>query len=79
MIEHPITASVIATATGLVDRHGLRSLDSIQLATALAKRGPGDREQSLLFVTSDHKLLRVAEAEGLTTWNPATGPAPGMH
>lgn len=74
IIEHPITAPVIAEATGLVDRHGLRALDSIQLATALIARATVSDPRLVMFVASDHKLLKAAEREGFRTWDPASGP-----
>jgi len=75
IIEHPITAPVIAEVTGLVDRHGLRALDSIQLATALVARGPVSDLQPVTFVASDHKLLKAAELEGFQTWDPVLEPS----
>lgn len=75
IIEHPITAPVIAEATGLVDRHGLRALDSIQLATALVARGPVGDSQPVTFVASDHKLLKAAALEGFQTWDPVLEPS----
>ena len=70
IIEHPISASVIAEATGLVDRYCLRSLDSIQLATAMVARATLSKNDSMTFAASDHKLLLAAEKEGFSIWNP---------
>jgi len=70
IIEHPISASVIAEATGLLDRHYLRSLDSIQLATAIVARTALNRNDSMTFAASDNKLLLAAEKEGFSVWNP---------
>jgi uncharacterized protein len=72
IIEHPISGSVIAEATGLVDRYGLRALDSIQLASAMVARATLDRNDSMTFAASDHKLLQAAQKEGFSVWNPAS-------
>jgi uncharacterized protein len=72
IIEHPISGSVIAEATGLVDRYGLRALDSIQLASAMVARATLDRNDSMTFAASDHKLLQAAQKEGFSIWNPAS-------
>lgn len=73
IVEHPITAGVIAQATGLIDRHGLRALDSVQLASAMIARSGLPQNDSLRFVASDIKLLESAQREGLLVWNPETG------
>jgi len=68
-----ITGAVLQAAATVIDDQGLRALDAIQLATALhAKRSP-DAAAEFQFVGSDERLLRAAEAEGLNTWNPASG------
>ncbi|MEO6807076.1 MAG: type II toxin-antitoxin system VapC family toxin [Edaphobacter sp.] len=72
IIEHPITAPVISEATGLVDRHGLRALDSIQLASAMVARTTLTGNDSMTFAASDHKLLQAAQKEGFVIWNPAS-------
>jgi predicted nucleic acid-binding protein len=63
---------VIATARQLLDRHPLRAYDAVQLASALISN------QALasaglappVFLSSDDRLLNVANAEGLNTDNP---------
>jgi predicted nucleic acid-binding protein len=72
IVEHPISSSIIAEATGLVDRHGLRALDSIQLASAIVARVLLDRNDSMTFAASDFKLLEAAKKEGFSVWNPAS-------
>ncbi|MFA6401845.1 MAG: type II toxin-antitoxin system VapC family toxin [Salinivirgaceae bacterium] len=52
-------------AKGLIGKHwekGLRTLDSIQLASALKVK-----TQIELFLTSDKLLLEISQIEGLTT------------
>jgi uncharacterized protein len=73
IVEHPITAAAIAQATGLIDRHGLRALDSVQLASAMIARSGLPQTDSLTFVASDLKLLESAQREGLLVWNPEGG------
>lgn len=54
-------------ARGLVLAHSIRTLDALQLATALQlkRRAP-------IFVAADEKLLAAAQANGLDTLNPLT-------
>lgn len=72
IIEHPITAPVISQAISLVDRHGLRALDSIQLASAMVARAGLTGNESITFAASDYKLLQAAQKEGFAVWNPAS-------
>lgn len=53
-------AAVLERARVIVGRHGLRSADAIQLATAVIARGPGN----LSLVTFDEQLAAAARAEG---------------
>ncbi len=48
-------------------KHGLRTLDAIQLATFLLLR-----DKDWLFVASDDHLLLAAEVAGALTYNPLT-------
>jgi predicted nucleic acid-binding protein len=57
-------------ALALLSRHGLRSLDAIQLASALAVGGSGSGPPQ--FVCCDRRLARAAAAEGLTLPMPST-------
>lgn len=71
-----LSEAVLDQAGDLIKRRGLRSLDSLQLASALHFGKyllPGD---SLLFITSDQRLLEAAAAEGLATWNPELSARP---
>ena len=71
MIEQPINPPVLEAAGTLVDRHSLRTLDAIQLGSAIVARdllaAPDMR-----FIASDDNLLEAAEAEGFSIWNPLT-------
>lgn len=66
--EHTKEESVGVLNAYSID-YGLRTLDSIQLATALLLH---DRDMLTYFVTSDLILERIAKAIGLKTINPET-------
>ena len=55
----------IKDSIALVLKHGLRTLDALQLAVAL-----GLKEAKPVFVCADKKLVAVAEKEGLKAINP---------
>lgn len=62
--------SVLARARRLLVRYPLRTLDSIQLASALEAA----QFFNLTFVSADTRLLAAASAEGLTTDDPNAHP-----
>ena len=70
-IRVPLDEHVIHLASLVIDRHALRSLDALQLASALALRDEIEQGDTLLFIAADHRLLEAARAENLTTWDPA--------
>ena len=63
--------SVVNTATALIVKHSINATDGIalrvRLDVATVLRGHGD---SLVLVASDQRLLRAAQAEGVTTFDP---------
>jgi predicted nucleic acid-binding protein len=63
--------SVVADALDFIVRHSINSADAIVLRVALDiaqhLRAQGD---DLVLITSDQRLLRAAQAEGLITFNP---------
>jgi uncharacterized protein len=64
-----LTTVIFATADEVIDRHRLRALDALQLATALViapERG------TMGFVSSDTRLLKAAQAEGFVALDPTT-------
>jgi predicted nucleic acid-binding protein len=63
-------------AAALVFRRSLRTLDSLQLASALHVAQFLGVEDRFFFIASDHRLLAAAVQEGLPVWNPESGPAP---
>jgi len=60
--------SLSNNAGKLVKKHPLRAYDSVQLASAL--RVQKIMTNSLIFVSSDIRLLKVAQNEGLQIENP---------
>lgn len=64
----PVTDSLVHFARLMVDRHGLRGYDAVQLAGSLTLRTTLRR--SVTLVASDQQLLDAAEAEGFTVYNP---------
>jgi uncharacterized protein len=65
----PLTARIVEGAINLLIEHGkryhLRTLDALQLASAMAVEGEG-----LVFVTADSKLMAVASAVFSQVLNP---------
>jgi len=57
----------ISSIAGIIDRHRLRALDAIQLASALLAFGDHPEVE---FVSADVRLLRAAESEGLAVLDP---------
>ena len=55
----------IKDSVALVLKHGLRTLDALQLAVAV-----GLKETKPIFVCTDKKLVSIAEKEGLKVINP---------
>jgi predicted nucleic acid-binding protein len=67
-----IDSLVVDLAARLIGPHQLRSLDALQLASALLVQDEVPAADSFLFIASDHRLLAAAFAENLPTWDPAT-------
>ena len=65
----PMAESVLQLAFTLVLGGDLRTLDSLQLSTAL---GLDTDDELLRFVTADAELAAVAEANGLPVSNPVS-------
>ena len=68
-----VTTRLVATSLPLIIAHSINSTDALILKSALALarrlRKVGD---DLVLVASDQRLLRAAQAEGLTAFNPET-------
>lgn len=69
-----VTEAVVEEAAALVDRHTLRAYDAVQLAGCLALRSR--LRESPSFVCFDRQLVRAAEQEGLTVFDPFAEPSP---
>ncbi len=67
------TDQLVDAATPFVEKHSLNATDAVIPRSALDFAGhlrvSGD---DLVLVTSDHRLLRAARAEGLLIFNPET-------
>ncbi len=68
-----VTDSLVNAAATLVDKHSLNATDAVILRSVLdlatVLRATGD---DLVLVTSDQRLLRAAQVEGVLTFNPET-------
>ncbi len=64
--------TVLASARDLVQRQPLRTLDALQLASALtvSRLFANQNLPPLTFLSADDRLLAIAQAEGLQTDNP---------
>ena len=69
----PVTSQLVTSSFPLIVAHSINSTDALILKSALAiarrLRRAGD---DLVLVASDQRLLRAAQAEGLTTFDPET-------
>jgi predicted nucleic acid-binding protein len=69
IIQQPVLPAVLEAANAVVERHYLRALDAVQLASAIVARdllaAPDMR-----FIASDKALLLAAHEEGFEIWNP---------
>ncbi len=71
----PVNEVVLEKAAEMVDRHGLRAYDAMQLGGFLALRATLGEKVEAAFVCADKELLDAARAEGLAAVNPVA-PAP---
>jgi predicted nucleic acid-binding protein len=69
MNEQPITKDILDAAMALIDPQEIRTLDAIQLGSALVLRNLLERSE-IRFIAADYRLLLAAQAEGFETWNP---------
>ncbi len=67
-LVEPVDTDVFVQARLLVTRHGLRTLDAVQLSAAInAAKTLGE---TLTFISADVNLLAAAQAEGFVIDNP---------
>lgn len=69
MVEQPVSPTVLELARQVIDRHFLRALDALHLATCLVARD-NLRATDVCFVASDIELLKAAKVENLPILNP---------
>lgn len=67
--EQQVSRQVLEVASALVDQHSLRSLDAVQLGSAVVARELMSAAD-MRFITSDYALLRAARGEGFRVWDP---------
>jgi uncharacterized protein len=64
---------VLDVASAIVDRHGLRAYDAVQLAGYVALRGAAASDVPV-FVSCDRPLLEAARLEGIPILDPTSNP-----
>lgn len=65
--------ALVSAAIPLIVLHSINSTDAVILCAALQLGADArTRGDEVVLVASDHRLLRAAQAEGLTTFNPET-------
>jgi uncharacterized protein len=70
-ISQAVTDFVLDIASMLVDRHGLRAFDAVQLAGYTALKSSAGTDIPV-FVCSDQELLRAAQHEGVPILDPCS-------
>lgn len=70
LIRQPVSDPILDMACDLLDRHGLRAYDAIQLASCLALNKTAAVNSAAAFVCSDTHLNDAAAAEGLSCLDP---------
>lgn len=70
VIEQPVNPQVIEAAIGVIERWRVRTLDAVQLGSAIVARDLLAAPR-MRFVASDKALLEAAAAEGFEVWDPA--------
>ena len=73
LIRVDLRDETLVLARDLIQRHPLRGFDAVHLASALDLRT--EIREDITFVTADDRLLRAAQAEGLTVINPESAAA----
>jgi predicted nucleic acid-binding protein len=69
----PVTSRLVTGSISLIVAHSINSTDALVLKSALAiARRLRRAGEDLVLVASDQRLLRAAQAEGLTTFDPET-------
>lgn len=68
----PVSLVIIKRASLLIEHYPLRAYDAIQLASALITNDTfrAQNVSSIIFLSSDQRLLEIADLAGLATDNP---------
>lgn len=69
-VKQVVNDYLLDLASSLVDHHPLRAYDAVQLAGCLTLKA-GSGQDAPTFVSSDHRLIEVAQAEGLPSLDPS--------
>jgi predicted nucleic acid-binding protein len=75
MVQQPLNPAVLEAARQVIDHHELRSTEAIQLGAAVVAREMF-QGMSVVFVSSDERLLDAARAERFETLNPTVAAIP---
>lgn len=75
----PIADSQILSALPLIARHNLNATDAILLRAAMDMANRMEKNVSLVLCTSDSRLVRSAEAEGISVFDPEAGAIGELH
>ena len=67
-VVQPLTDLVVQEAAALLDRNALRAYDALQLAGCLLLHSKVGEQPT--FVCADRQLIKAAEDEGLTVFDP---------
>lgn len=70
LVQQPIDPGVLEVSHLMIDRHQLRSLDAIQLASSIVARNHL-AAADMRFISSDKELLSAAVKEGFKVWDPS--------
>jgi hypothetical protein len=69
MVQQPLNPAALEAARELLDRHPLRSVEALQLGSAMVAREMF-HGMEIIFVSSQPRLLSAAAAEHFETLNP---------
>jgi predicted nucleic acid-binding protein len=69
MVQQPLNPAVLEAARQVLDRHELRSAESLQLGAAVVAREMF-QGMEIVFVSADQRLLEAAKLEHFETLNP---------
>jgi predicted nucleic acid-binding protein len=68
LVKVELGADILISARGLIQRHGMRAVDAIHLASALGLQAAAN--EPVTFVAADQRLLTAAAGERLATVDP---------